>query len=80
VPCQLGSRPEVIKDGDLVIYRKHLGWCVVVDGRIVLLCAFMRGELRKPSLEIQEILILHRHSLLNNNSTKSDIISLLSKE
>jgi hypothetical protein len=25
VPFQLGSRPEVVKDGDLVVYRKHLG-------------------------------------------------------
>ncbi len=53
-PRQLGSKPEVIKDSDLVVYRKHLGWCVVLDGRTIPLSAFMRGPLRKPSTEIQE--------------------------
>ncbi len=54
VPYQLGSRPEVVKDGDLVVFRKHLGRCVVVDDMMMPLCAYLREQLRKPSREIQE--------------------------
>ncbi len=26
VPFQLWSRPEVVRDGDLIVYSKQLGW------------------------------------------------------
>ncbi len=44
----------MIKDGDIVIYLKQLGWFVVVDGKMIQLRAFTRGPLTNPSLEIQE--------------------------
>jgi hypothetical protein len=77
VPCQLGSRPEVIKDEDLVTYRKHLGWCVVVDGKMIPLCAFMRRLLRKPSLEIQEKVSFESLSLSYDPDTHGETLQSL---
>ncbi len=55
VQLQLGSRPDVVRDGSLIVYRKHLGWCVVIEGRMTQLrkFKFMRVPLGKPSPEVQ---------------------------
>jgi hypothetical protein len=53
VPFQLGTRPEVVRNGDLIVYSKHLRRCVVNDGIMIQLREFMRGPLRKQSPEVQ---------------------------
>ena len=52
-PVQRGHRPETIRIDTKVILREPMGWCAVIEGFVHPLEDFLRGPLRKPTIEVQ---------------------------
>ena len=50
---QRGRCPEAIREDSKMIQRELYGWCVVIEGYIHPITDFLRGQLCKPSLEVQ---------------------------
>ena len=52
-PVQREHRIEAINTETKVILHDSMGWCAVINGFLLPLEDFLRGPLRKPTIEVQ---------------------------